>query len=61
LRRGSGDNLLGAAMMARPALRPPCLDTGPLMEPTASTARSYDSIYRLWLANMPQHQTREHG
>lgn len=52
VRRGEGDTLLGAAMMAIPEAVPPAHSTSDVLKPDPSRAALYEDLYRNWLANL---------
>ncbi len=48
VRRGEGDILLGAAMMARPGVTPPIRPTEAVVNPEPPIATAYERVYRAW-------------
>ncbi len=46
--RGHGDILLGAAMIARPGIQPPCATTQTTFSPELHAAEKYDCAYNEW-------------
>lgn len=53
VRRGYGDNLLGAAMMARPSVQPPVNDANGVFAPDAKLVAEYDAAFRKWQEASP--------
>jgi xylulokinase len=51
VQRGGGDNLLGAAMMARPGIAPPSCAAKAATAPELAAAAQYEKLYRAWLSN----------
>ena len=53
VRRGAGDILLGAAMMARPGTKPPIHASEAVKNPDPDTAATYERVFRAWLDHAP--------
>lgn len=53
VRRGAGDILLGAAMMARPGVRPPIHAAAAVRAPDPDTAGQYERVFRAWQNRTP--------
>lgn len=53
VRRGYGDNLLGAAMMARPNVHPPATEANEVFAPDAKLVAEYDAAFRKWQEASP--------
>ena len=49
IRRGEGDILLGAAMMARPVIKPPTPTPGAITLPDPGFVTQYENVFRAWL------------
>ena len=48
VQRGHDDNLLGAAMMARPGVEPPSRNRSELLYPDAKSVADYDAAFKRW-------------
>jgi xylulokinase len=53
VRRGEGDILLGAAMMARPGIKPPAQVSEVVRTPDPDTAAQYEKVFRAWHNRTP--------
>lgn len=57
VRRGVGDILLGAAMMARPDVKPPIHTSEAARAPDPETAAQYELVFRAWLDRKPRERS----